>query len=270
MLSAAQIELWLAEDLGSGDVTSALVIPEGARCSATLLAREHGVVSGLGACEAVLAVLDPGVAFEPLCADGDPIEAQALARLEGSARSILAGERVALNLLGRLSGIASLTRRFVDAVAGTSATILDTRKTTPGLRALEKLAVEHGGGTNHRFGLADGVLLKENHLRLAGGVRRAVERASRGPLPVEVECETLAEVTEALAAGAQRILLDNMGVAELHAAVALVGGAVELEASGGITLANVRAVAETGVDLISIGALTHSAPALDVSLEVHA
>ncbi len=267
-LTVVDVRPLLAEDLGPGDVTSEAVVPAGSRCAASLLLREPGVVCGLAVAEAVFRELDPGVSFVRRCEDGDACEPGELAALEGDARALLAGERTALNLLGRLSGIATLTRRFVDAVAGTGATILDTRKTTPGLRALEKEAVRRGGGANHRLGLWDAVLLKENHLRLAGGVRAAVERAAATGLPVEVECETLAEVREALAAGAARILLDNMTPDELREAVALAGGRASLEASGGITLATVRAVAETGVDFISIGALTHSARALDVSLEV--
>jgi nicotinate-nucleotide pyrophosphorylase (carboxylating) len=193
-----------------------------------------------------------------------------LARVSGPARAILTGERLALNLLGRLSGIATLTRRYVDAVAGTGAVILDTRKTTPGLRALEKYAVRCGGGTNHRLGLYDAILIKDNHLRAAGGVRQAVSAArhARPELSVEVEAETLAQVEEALAAGADRILLDNMSVPALRAAVALVEGRCQLEASGGVSLATARAIAETGVNFISVGALTHSATAIDVSLEV--
>ncbi len=182
---------------------------------------------------------------------------------------MLTGERLALNLIGRLSGIATLTRRYVDAVEGTGATILDTRKTTPGLRALEKHAVATGGGTNHRFGLDDGVLVKDNHLRLTGGIAAAVAalRAATD-LPVEVEAETLEQVREAVEAGADAILLDNMSTGELREAVALVAGRAKLEASGGVTLDTVRAIAETGVDFISVGALTHSARSLDVSLEV--
>jgi nicotinate-nucleotide pyrophosphorylase (carboxylating) len=265
---ASQIRAWLAEDLGDGDRTSAAVLPPGARCAASLLLEEPGVVSGLDACRTVFAELDPGVAFAPACADGDVRAPGELARVEGAAAALLGGERLALNLLGRLSGIATLTRRYVDAVAGTGVTILDTRKTAPGLRELEKAAVRHGGGVNHRHGLYDGILIKENHLRLAGGIGASVGAARRGGLPVEVECETLAQVEEALAAGADRILLDNMPPARLAEAVAVTGGRARLEASGGITLDNVRAVAETGVDFVSVGALTHSARALDVSQEV--
>ncbi len=189
--------------------------------------------------------------------------------MSGSLRAILTGERTALNFLGRLSGVATLTRRYVDAVAGTGVAILDTRKTTPGLRLLEKHAVASGGGRNHRFGLHDGVLVKDNHLLAAGSIGAAVERIRAATqLPIEVECDTLAQVAEALAANVDAILLDNMSIEELVAAVELVHGRARLEASGGITLDNVRAIAETGIDEISIGALTHSARSLDVSLEL--
>jgi len=267
-LTAVDVRSFLAEDVGAGDVTSEAVIPSGTRCVASLLLREPGVVCGLDVAGAVFRELDPELELVQRCADGDACEPGEVAALEGDARAILAGERTALNLLGRLSGIATMTRLFVDAVAGTGATILDTRKTTPGLRALEKDAVRCGGGANHRLGLWDAILVKENHLRLAGGVRVAVERAAATGLPVEVECERLDEVREALATGAARILLDNMTPDELRDAVALVRGRATLEASGGVTLENVRAVAESGVDFVSIGALTHSARALDVSLEV--
>lgn len=267
-LTATDVRAWLAEDLGDGDVTSEAAIPAGTRCEASLLLREPGVVCGLDVAESVFRELDASIGFHARYADGDRLEPCELARLEGNARAILAGERLALNLLGRLSGVATLTRRYVDAVAGTGVVVLDTRKTTPGLRALEKDAVRCGGGANHRLGLYDGILLKDNHVRLAEGIRAAVERAAGGGLPVEVECETLAEVEEALAAGVDRILLDNMTLARLAEAVVLVAGRAELEASGGITLETVRAVAETGVDSISVGALTHSVRALDVSLEV--
>lgn len=262
----------LAEDVGGGDLTSEGVLEAEALCRAAIVLKEPGVVCGLAACEAVFRALDPEIRFQALGADGDRVTQAptAVARVEGSARAVLAGERTALNLLGRLCGIATLTRRFVDAVAGTGAVILDTRKTTPGLRALEKYAVLCGGGRNHRFGLDDGILIKDNHLRLAGGIRAAVERMRRTgtDLPIEVEAETLEDVREALEAGVDAILLDNMGLDELRRAVALTGGRAKLEASGGVSLETVRAIAETGVDFISVGALTHSARALDVSLEV--
>jgi len=260
----------LAEDVGQGDVTTDATVPADAIGTAELLVQEHGVVCGLRAAETTFRALDPDLEFDGLVAEGSSIEGPgAVALLSGSKRAILTGERVALNFLGRLSGIATLTRRYVDAVAGTRAAILDTRKTTPGLRALEKHAVVCGGGRNHRFGLDDGVLVKDNHIRATGSIAQAVEslRAST-PLPIEVECDTLDQVAEALASDADAILLDNMSLDDLRSAVVLAGGRARLEASGGITLDNVRAVAETGVDEISVGALTHSARSLDVSLEL--
>jgi nicotinate-nucleotide pyrophosphorylase (carboxylating) len=259
----------LAEDVGSGDVTTDSVVPAAARCRATLELEEPGVVCGVPAVRAVFQALDAGVVVDPLADEGSrAVDVPArVATVEGSARAVLTGERTALNLFGRLCGIATLTARYVDLVAGTGAQILDTRKTTPGLRALEKYAVRCGGGTNHRFGLHDAVLLKENHLRIAGGISAAVAAARNGR-PVEVEAETLDEVAEALAAGADRILLDNMTPEQARRAVELVAGRAQLEASGGISLATVRAYAETGVDFVSVGALTHSARSLHVSLEV--
>lgn len=267
-LTVPDTRAWVAEDVGTGDVTTLALIDEGVSCKAVVLVKEPGVVCGLEAAAAVFAEL--GVHFEPLVEEGARVEPMPVADVEGPARGVLTGERVALNLLGRLSGIATLTRRFVDAIEGTGAAILDTRKTTPGLRALEKHAVASGGGTNHRFGLDDGILIKDNHLRLAGGVTAAVTRmrAAGTGLPIEVEAETLEQVREALAAGADAILLDNMALAELREAVALVGGRAKLEASGGVSLETVREIAETGVDFVSVGALTHSARSLDVSLEV--
>jgi nicotinate-nucleotide pyrophosphorylase (carboxylating) len=261
----------LAEDIGAGDVTTEATVPEDAVGTADLLLKEPGVVCGLRAAESTFRALDPDVRFEALASDGDLVRdpPAVLARVSGSLRSILTGERVALNFLGRLSGIATLTRRYADAVEGTGATVLDTRKTTPGLRALEKHAVVCGGGRNHRFGLDDAVLVKDNHLRAAGSVARAVELVrAASDLPVEVECETLHQVDDALEAGADAILLDNMTLDELREAVSLNAGRARLEASGGVSLGTVRAIAETGVDEISVGALTHSARSLDVSLEL--
>jgi nicotinate-nucleotide pyrophosphorylase (carboxylating) len=263
------IDRALAEDLGEGDLTTRAVVPEGAQAQARIEQKEPGVVAGMSAARQVFERVDPELEFEAHCPEGLWREFGAVARITGAAASILAAERVALNFLGRLSGVATLTARFVRAVDGTPARILDTRKTTPGLRELEKAAVRAGGGVSHRGGLYDAILVKENHALLAGGVgeaaRLALERAPEG-VAVEVECATLAEVEEALAAGVPRLLLDNMGVEDLRRAVATADGRAELEASGGITLETVRAVAETGVDFISVGALTHSAPALDVSL----
>ena len=260
----------LAEDVGEGDVTTEATVDAHATGTADLVVKTPGVVCGLRVAEAVFRALDPELRFEPLVDEGASVTGvTAVARVSGPARSILTGERTALNFLARLSGIATLTRRYVDAVEGTDVAILDTRKTTPGLRALEKHAVTCGGGLNHRFGLDDGVLVKDNHLRVAGSVATAVERLrAASPLAIEVECDTLEQVSEALAARADAILLDNMSLDELRAAVELVAGRARLEASGGVTLENVRAVAETGVDEISVGALTHSARSLDVSLEL--
>jgi nicotinate-nucleotide pyrophosphorylase (carboxylating) len=264
------VEAALAEDVGEGDVTTEATVDPDAVGTAELVLREPGVVCGLAAAEAVFRALDPDLRFEPLVEEGALVDRpKAVAVLTGPQRAILTGERTALNFLGRLSGIATLTRRYVDAVDGTGVAILDTRKTTPGLRALEKHAVACGGGRNHRFGLDDGVLVKDNHLRAAGSVGAAVESVrATTDLPVEVECDTLEQVEEALAAGADAILLDNMTLEERRAAVAIAGGRARLEASGGVTLENVRAIAETGVDEISVGALTHSARSLDVSLEL--
>ncbi|HEU5064934.1 MAG TPA: carboxylating nicotinate-nucleotide diphosphorylase, partial [Gaiellaceae bacterium] len=261
----------LAEDVGSGDVTTEATVAVDATCAARLLLKEPGVVCGLPVVDAVFRALDPDVSFDLSATDGDRFEEPTdLGRISGRARAVLTGERTALNLLGRLSGIATLTRRFVDAIEGTGAEILDTRKTTPGLRALEKDAVRGGGGRTHRCGLDDGIRVKDNHLRAAGGVRPAVEllRAAGGGLPIEVEAETLDDVREALAAGTEQVLLDNMSPALMREAVELVAGKATLEASGGVSLETVREIAETGVDFVSVGALTHSARSLDVSLEL--
>jgi nicotinate-nucleotide pyrophosphorylase (carboxylating) len=263
------IDRALTEDLGSGDVTSLAVVPANATARARIEQKAEGVIAGLRAAESVFRRVDPGLRWHAHVHDGELREGGLVAEVAGSARSILAGERVALNFLGRLSGIATLTARYVRAVEGTGARILDTRKTTPGLRALEKQAVVAGGGHNHRVGLFDAMLLKENHEALGGGVgeatRRALAAAPDG-MKVEVECATLDEVDEALAAGATSILIDNMSLDEMRSAVERARGRADTEASGGVTLETVRAIAETGVDWISVGALTHSAPALDLSL----
>jgi nicotinate-nucleotide pyrophosphorylase (carboxylating) len=264
-----EIERALAEDVGRGDLTTAAVVPRGARARARIEQRAPGVLSGLAVAEEVFRRLDPQLDWRPLAAEGEWREPGPAIGLGGAAAAIVTGERTALNFLGRLSGIATLTARYVRAVEGTGARILDTRKTTPGLRSLEKAAVRAGGGSNHRAGLDDAMLVKENHAMLAGGVGEATRRALAGAppgIPVEVECADLAEVEQALTAGASRILLDNMTPDDLRRAVGLVAGRAELEASGGITLENVRAVAESGVHFVSVGALTHSAPALDLSL----
>jgi nicotinate-nucleotide pyrophosphorylase (carboxylating) len=267
-LIRAAVARALAEDIGTGDVTTAATVDEHARGRALIIQKAPGVVFGLDATEATFAALDPDVRTERLAPEGEWREGGPVLRVEGSARALLSAERTALNFLQRLSGVATLTAAYVRAVEGTGARILDTRKTTPGLRALEKAAVAAGGGTNHRAGLYDAILIKENHAAAAGGVGEAVRRARAAApeLPLEVEARNLAEVEEALAAGAPRILLDNMNPAELRAAVRYVGGRAELEASGGITLETLKDAAATGVDFISVGALTHSAPALDFSL----
>src|SRR3954451_3156743 len=262
------IDKALDEDVGTGDVTSAAVVPADAVARARIDQKQPGVVAGLRVAEAVFRTVDPALRWHPRVDEGSYRESALVAEVAGPARSLLTGERTALNFLQRLSGVATLTARYVAAVAGTNATILDTRKTTPGLRALEKQAVVAGGGTNHRAGLYDAILVKENHAAMAGGVGEATRRAlaAADGLPVEVECATLDEVHAAIDAGAPRILLDNMANDELRAAVEIAAGRAELEASGGGSLETVRAIAETGVDFISVGALTHSAPALDVSL----
>jgi nicotinate-nucleotide pyrophosphorylase (carboxylating) len=263
----------LDEDLGAeGDPTSRLL---GARAAALLVARDPGVVAGLAAVDVVLAEvrerlrLGPAT-FRPEVADSAPVEAGAvLGRFAGPARVLLAAERTMLNLLGHLSGVATLTAAFVEAVAGTGAVVRDTRKTTPGLRHLEKYAVRCGGGANHRMGLYDALLVKDNHIQAAGGLRRAVEAArAAGPgLPLEVEVETLDQVAEALDLGCDLLLLDNMDTGTMAAAVAACGRRARTEASGGITLERARSVAETGVDFLAVGALTHSAPSLDIALD---
>ncbi len=262
----------LAEDLGAGDPTTEGLLDHGASCTASLFLKEAGIVCGLPLVGAVFKALNNGVRVTAVRQDGDVVTAAALevARITGSARAILSGERTALNLLGRLSGIATLAAQYVAAVEGTGVVILDTRKTTPGLRALEKYAVRAGGATNHRHHLGEALLVKDNHLRLAGGIPAAVSRlrAAQPDLLLEIEAETVDEVRAALDAGADRILLDNMTLDQTREAVRVCGGKVPLEASGGVTLGTVRAIAETGVGSISIGALTHAACSLDVSLEV--
>jgi nicotinate-nucleotide pyrophosphorylase (carboxylating) len=268
------IDLALREDLAQGDITSEATVPAGRQATAILLAKQDGIVSGLEAARAVFARVDPAVVFEPNATDGERVtNGTQLARISGNARSILAAERTALNLIQRLSGIATITAEYVARIEGTGASVVDTRKTTPGLRYLEKAAVRHGGGSNHRFNLGDAVLIKDNHLAAIGGNHpiRAAVTAARQRAPhtsrVEVEVVDLDGVKEALEARADIIMLDNMSLDEMRRAVRLVDGRALVEASGGITLDTVEAVAETGVDLISSGALTHSAPSLDISLD---
>jgi nicotinate-nucleotide pyrophosphorylase (carboxylating) len=258
----------LDEDVGPGDVTVAATVPEGTRARAQITQKAPGVLFGLDAAELAFRLLDGEVRCERRAAEGEWREGGPVLALEGLAGPLLSAERTALNLLGRLSGVATTTARYVRAVEGTGARILDTRKTTPGLRALEKQAVAAGGGANHRFGLFDMVLIKENHAAMAGGVGAAVRAArEHAPgVPVEVEVRSLDELDEALAAGAPRVLLDNFDAEGLRAAVARADGRCELEASGGVTLETVRDIAGSGVHFVSVGALTHSAPSLDLSL----
>jgi nicotinate-nucleotide pyrophosphorylase (carboxylating) len=266
----------LREDVGRGDLTTLALIPAELDAEAALVMREPGVVAGLPLLAVVFAAVEPALNVDLAVDEGAAVPAgTVIARVYGPARGILTGERVALNLVQRLSGIATLTARYVAAVGDLPARVLDTRKTTPGLRELEKYAVRVGGGVNHRFGLHDAILIKDNHLALLAasgiGIGEAVRRAqaAAGPMVcVEVEADTIEQARDAAEAGARMILLDNMAPDQLRAAVAAVGGSAQLEASGGITLANIRAVAETGVDFISVGALTHSARALDISLDI--
>jgi nicotinate-nucleotide pyrophosphorylase (carboxylating) len=259
----------LAEDVGRGDATSKVTVPRDAQARARIEQKQPGVLAGLDVVEEVFRQVDKSLRFMALAGEGVWREGGPVCAVEGSARSILAGERVALNFLGRLSGVATATARYVEAVSDTRAKILDTRKTTPLLRELEKAAVKTGGGFNHRFGLDDAVLIKENHSALAGGVglatRAAIEKTPKGMMIV-VECATLPEVGEALDAGATHLLADNMTLEQLRETVGLAAGRATVEASGGVDLETIGDIAATGVDFVSVGALTHSAPALDLSL----
>lgn len=262
----------LAEDIGDGDVTTLVAVPPESVCRAEIVAKADGIIAGLPVARLVFQALDPRVGFEARAADGSRVgDGTVVAEVSGPTRGVLTGERAALNFMQRMSGIATLTARYVGAVEGTQAKIVDTRKTAPGLRALDKYAVHAGGGSNHRMGLFDGVLIKENHIRAAGGVEQAVKGARAGAhhlLRIEVEAETLEDVEAAAAAGADVILLDNMSPEQVSEAVKHISGRCEVEVSGGVTLDTVRRFAEAGVDFISVGALTHSACALDLSLEI--
>jgi len=268
------IDRALAEDLSSGDITTEALIPEDLRGKASIITKCEGVLAGIDVAKEVFLKIDPSIRFEALAQDGSKVRKNdTVAVIEGKVANILKGERVALNFLTKLSGIASGTARYVDAVKGLNVSIMDTRKTTPGLRALEKYAVRVGGGKNHRESLGDGILIKDNHLAalrfLNIGVKEAVNIAKlKIKLKVEVEAESIDQVRQALEAGAEIIMLDNMSIEDMRSCVELCHGRAKLEASGGITIENVRSVAETGVDFISIGALTHSAKALDMSLEL--
>ena len=264
----------LAEDIHTGDITTMALLVQSKQITGLLKAKEELVVSGLDVAGRVFAMLGQSTVFTPLVKDGDRVPTGTIiARMAGDAALLLQGERVALNLLQRMCGVATLTSRYVQEVAGTKARIVDTRKTTPGLRVLEKYSVRVGGGINHRTGLYDGVLIKENHIVAAGGITEAVRRA-RAYIPhtlkIEIETETLDEVSEAVAAGADIIMLDNMDTATMRMAVELIAGRALVEASGGVNLRSVRAIAETGVDIISVGALNHSAPSMDISMLLEA
>jgi len=272
LLIAPVVRAALAEDLGrAGDITSQACVPAEARLSVIWAARRPGVLAGLDCARLALAELAPEAVFNALARDGDALSSgDVLARAEAPAWAVLAAERTGLNLMGRLSGIATLTRAYVDAVAGTGVRITDTRKTTPGLRQLEKYAVRCGGGVNHRFGLDDAILIKDNHVAACGGVRPALERARAAAghlVKVEIEVDGLDQLAEALPLSPDVIMLDNFSLSDLRKAVAMTAGRVTLEASGGVDLTTVRAIAETGVQVISVGALTHSAPGLDIGLD---
>lgn len=270
------VELALIEDLGLGDITTEAIVPDALHGNGEFVCKQDGVVAGLEIAALVFRHCGPGVVMTPSVEEGQEIKSgQPLGRVEGEVRTILSGERTALNFLQRMSGIATLTRRYVQAVSGTNAKITDTRKTAPGLRVLDKWAVQMGGGVNHRFGLDDMVLIKDNHIVAAGGITQAVKkclsylRDESRTVAIEVEARSIAEVDEVLkCTGVKRVMLDNFPIPEMKTAVVRIAHRVEVEASGGITLENVHAVAETGVDFISVGALTHSVNALDISLEI--
>ncbi|HID92833.1 MAG TPA: carboxylating nicotinate-nucleotide diphosphorylase [bacterium (Candidatus Stahlbacteria)] len=275
MRLSAIVKRALKEDIGKGDVTTNSVIPKDSKGKAVIVAKKDGVLAGMDvACE-VFKILDPQIKFNKFLNDGDKFKnGMKLLEIYGSLRAILTGERTALNFLTHLSGIATLTSHFVEKVRGTKAKILDTRKTIPGLRELAKYAVKMGGGENHRFGLHDAVLIKDNHIAVAGGIREAVERLRKSSIDsrfssfIEVEVENLFQLKEALSCDVDRIMLDNMNVEDIKKAVEITNGRAELEVSGGVNLDNVRKIAETGVDYISVGSITHSAKSIDMSLEV--
>ncbi|MDR9749592.1 carboxylating nicotinate-nucleotide diphosphorylase [Paenibacillus taichungensis] len=270
------IKNWLREDVGAGDVTTTVTIPAGSQSKAVIHAKDNGIIAGIAVAELVFQVVDPGLAFKPMVKDGDAVtHGTILAEVEGSTHSLLTGERLALNLLQRMSGIATRTRTYVDALEGLSTRLVDTRKTTPGHRLLEKYAVRVGGGANHRFGLYDAVMIKDNHIKGAGGITEAVQRA-RSVIPhtmtIEVETENMEQVREALQAGADIIMLDNMHPDRMREAVALIreqAPHVKVEASGNVSLNTIRGIAESGVDVISVGRLTYSFESLDISLDLN-
>jgi nicotinate-nucleotide pyrophosphorylase (carboxylating) len=266
------IRLAILEDIGHGDITSLLIVPGGSKAKAKIIAKEDFILAGMPFVKEVFNIVDPAVAIKILVDEGAKVKkAVTVAEISGSARSILLGERISLNILQRVSGIATITRSYVEKTAGLSVKLTDTRKTTPGMRLMEKYGVRIGGGINHRFGLYDGILIKDNHIKVAGSVKKAVELAKKGHhhlLKIEVEVKNIDELKEALNAGADVIMLDNMSIADMKEAVRIARGKVILEASGNISLDNVRSIAETGIDIISIGALTHSAKAVDISMKI--
>ncbi|MFS0874115.1 carboxylating nicotinate-nucleotide diphosphorylase [Paenibacillus xylanilyticus] len=270
------IRNWLREDVGSGDVTTSVTIPTGHQSKAVIHAKDNGIIAGVPVAELVFQVVDPALVFKPMVQDGDQVtRGTTLVEVEGSTHSLLTGERLALNLLQRMSGIATRTRSYVDALEGLSTRLVDTRKTTPGHRMLEKYAVRIGGGANHRFGLYDAVMIKDNHIKGAGGITEAVQRA-RAVIPhtmtIEVETENLTQVREALQAGADIIMLDNMHPDQMREAVAVIHAQaphVKVEASGNVSLDTIRGIAESGVDVISVGRLTYSFESLDISLDLN-
>lgn len=261
----------IEEDIGFGDITSSLLIPKESKSKAVIIAKEDFIIAGIPFAKKVFSLIDDSVEFNPILNDGVKVKKDdIIAEIYGKTHSILSGERVSLNILQRLSGIATLTNKFVERVSGTKAKIVDTRKTTPCLRFMEKYAVRIGGGENHRFGLFDGILIKDNHIKVVGSITKAVEYAKKNHYlsKIEIEVQNLSELLEAIAAGADIVMLDNMSIDEMKEAVKISNGKIMLEASGGVTLENVKKIAETGVDFISVGAITHSFKASDISLKI--
>jgi nicotinate-nucleotide pyrophosphorylase (carboxylating) len=265
------IRLAILEDIGHGDITSLLIVPEGKKAKANIIAKEDFIIAGMPFVKEVFNIIDPGIVMQISFDEGARVKnGDIIAKISGKARSLLAGERISLNILQRISGIATMTNQFVKKVKGLSVKIADTRKTIPGMRIMEKYGVKIGGGANHRFGLYDGILIKDNHIKIAGGAKKAVGLANKGHhlLKIEVEVKNLYELKEALDAGAGVIMLDNMSIPDMKKAVKIAKGKAILEASGNVNLENIRSIAETGVDIISVGALTHSARAVDISMKI--
>ncbi len=271
LLLKETIRIAIYEDIGHGDITSLLIVPEYKKAKASIIAKEDLILAGVPFIKEVFNAIDPGVEIQIFFDEGSRVKkGDIIAKISGSARSLLAGERISLNILQRISGIATMTNQYVKKVNGLPVKIADTRKTIPGMRLMEKYGVRIGGGVNHRFGLYDGILIKDNHIKVAGGVKRAIELAKKGHhlLKIEVEVKNLDELKEALDAGADVIMLDNMSITDMKKAVKIAKGKAILEASGNVNLENIRSIAETGVDIISIGALTHSARAVDTTMKI--